>query len=325
MGRHNRLCETWGAPAQDSQTQARCVRSWQDRGMADLNVELADFLRRARAAVDPSRAGLPADGRVRRVPGLRREEVAFLASVSTDYYTRLEQGRRINPSTSVLEAIARALDLDAAARAHFGHLVGVALTGVDPRQATVQRVRPGLHQFLDALDGQPAFVLGRRTDILASNRMARALLADFEQIVPRERNYVRWVLTSDEARELFVDWEVQARAAVESLRLDVGRNPDDPLSTRLVDQLHELSPPFSAWWREHRVHQRTFGTKRLRHPIAGDLTISYESLSLPGDVDQTLFVYTTEAGTTSREAMNLLASWVASSASLTSRPLAETD
>ena len=281
--------------------------------MPDLNRELADFLRRARAAVDPNRAGLPADGRIRRVPGLRREEVALLASVSTDYYTRLEQGRPISPSVGVLEAIAQALDLDSAARAHFGHLVGTPLTGDSSRPAAVQRVRPGLHQFLDALDGQPAFVLGHNTDILASNRMARTLLTDFEQIRPRERNYARWVLTSDEARSLFVDWEVQARAAVESLRLDAGRHPDDPTTARLVAELTELSPAFATWWREHRVFQRTFGTKRLRHPVAGELTISYESLTLPGDPDQTLFVYTTEAGTASRQAMDLLASWAASS------------
>jgi transcriptional regulator with XRE-family HTH domain len=280
----------------------------------DLNHELADFLRRARAAVDPARAGLPADGRVRRVPGLRREEVALLANVSTDYYTRLEQGRRINPSAGVLEAVARALDLDPAARTHFGHLVGTPLTGATARRGAVQTVRPALRQFLDALDGQPAFILGRRTDVLASNRMARALLADFDRLPPPERNYARWVLTSDQARDLFVDWELQARAAVESLRLDVGRDPDDRLTARLVEELADLSPEFAAWWGEHRVYQRTFGTKRLRHPVAGELTIFYETLSLPGDADQTLFVYTTEPGTDSRQAMNLLASWAASDA-----------
>lgn len=277
--------------------------------MADLNRELADFLRRARASVDPARAGLPPDDRVRRVEGLRREEVAFLANVSTDYYTRLEQGRRINPSPGVLEAVARALDLDEAGRTHFGHLVGTPLGGTATRPPSIQRVRPALHQFLDALDGQPAFVLGRRTDVLASNRMARALLTDFEAMRPRDRNYARWILTSDEARSLFVDWEVQARAAVESLRLDSGRDPDDRATTALVDELRGSSPEFARWWPEHRVHQRTFGTKRLQHPVVGPLTIAYESLSLPGDLDQTLFVYTTEAGTASRQALDLLASW----------------
>ena len=238
--------------------------------------------------------------------------MAFLASVSTDYYTRLEQGRRISPSASVLEGIARALDLDAAGRAHLGHLVGTPLTG-QPGPA-VQHVRAGLHQFLDSLGTQPAFVLGRRTDVLASNHMARALLTDFNRMPPRERNYAHWVLTSEEARELFLDWEQQARAAVESLRLESGDDPDDPLTRDLVDELRELSPHFERWWSAHRVHQRTSGTKRLRHPIVGELTISYESLTLPGDPGQTLFVYTTEAGTSSRQALELLASWVASPA-----------
>ncbi|GAA1750698.1 helix-turn-helix transcriptional regulator [Aeromicrobium alkaliterrae] len=278
--------------------------------MPDVNRELADFLRRARAAVDPERAGLPADTRIRRVPGLRREEVALLASVSTDYYTRLEQGRRITPSASVLEGIARALDLDAAGRTHLGHLTGTPLTGISHPPA-VQRVRPGLHQFLDALDAQPAFVLGRRTDVLASNRLARALLTDFNRLPAPERNYARWVLTSDEAREVFVDWEDQARAAVESLRLELGDASGDPATLALVDELRDLSPHFARWWSEHRVYQRTFGTKRLRHAVAGELTISYESFGLPGDPGQTLFVYTAEAGTTSRQAMDLLASWIA--------------
>jgi transcriptional regulator with XRE-family HTH domain len=291
--------------------------------MPDLNQELADFLRRARAAVNPSRAGLPADGRIRRVPGLRREEVALLASVSTDYYTRLEQGRRITPSPGVLTAIAAALDLDEAGRTHLAHLVGAPLATAPRRGGAVQRVRPGLHQFLDALDGQPAFVLGRRTDVLASNRMARALLTDFEQIPHRQRNYARWVLTSDDARELFLDWEVQARAAVESLRLEVGNDPGDETTARLVEELASLSPEFRQWWQEHHVYQRTFGTKRLHHRIAGDLTIAYESLTLPGDPGQTLFVYTTEPGTSSRHAMDLLASWVASAPTQPSRRPAE--
>ena len=274
------------------------------------NRELADFLRRARAAAPADRAGLPADARVRRVPGLRREEVAFLAGVSTDYYTRLEQGRRITPSTGVLDAISRALGLDDAGRAHLTHLVGPG--GSRPRTTpVVQRVRPGVHQLLESLDDQPALVLGRRTDVLATNRMARALFADFDAMLPRERNYARWVLLADGARELFVDWDVQARAAVESLRLDVGRDPEDRSSRALVAELSASSPEFRTWWEEHRVHQRTYGSKRLRHPVVGELTVGYESLLLPGDTDQTLFVYTAERGTASAQALGVLASWVA--------------
>lgn len=279
--------------------------------MATDNRELADFLRRARSRVDPSRAGLPADDRIRRVPGLRREEVALLAGVSTDYYTRLEQGRRITPSAGVLDAIARALGLDAAGREHLGHLIGAA-SGTRRRVPSVQRVRPGLHQFLDALEGTPALILGRRTDVLATNRMARALLSDFDALRPRERNYARWMFLTDQARELFLDWDVQARAAVESLRLDVGHDPGDQIAQDLVAELSRCSPEFGRWWEEHGVYQRTFGSKRLRHPVVGELTVDYETLTMPGDPDQTLFVYTTEAGTASRQAMQLLTSWVLS-------------
>jgi len=276
-----------------------------------VNRELADFLKRARAACDPQRARLPDDGRVRRVKGLRREEVALLAGVSTDYYTRLEQGRPIIPSTQVIEAIGRALDLDRAERIHLRDLF--ALSGSPRRRAHThaQRVRPGLHQLLDALDAQPALILGRRTDVLAANAMACALFTDFPRMPARERNYARWILLSDDARELFADWEEQARNAVASLRLEVGRTPDDPDVRALVEDLRESSDHFRDWWTEHHVHQRTFGAKRLRHPLVGDLTVQYETLTLPGDSDQALYVYTSEPQSPSREALSLLASWTA--------------
>ncbi|RSM78188.1 XRE family transcriptional regulator [Kibdelosporangium aridum] len=287
--------------------------------MAKTNRELADFLRRARSQIDPSRAGLPPDGRVRRVPGLRREEVALLAGVSTDYYARLEQGRRITPSAPVVEAIGRALGLDAAGRAHLEDLFGLTTTSTLRRARDVQRVRPGLYQLLDSLDGEPALVLGRRTDILAANRMAKALFADFDELPPRQRNYARWMFLSQDARSLFVDWQDQARAAVESLRFEVGRDSDDRATTELVAELREHSPEFDQWWEQHRVHQRTHGSKRLRHPIVGDLTVEYETLMLPGDPDTTLYVYTTEAESPSRRAMNLLASWAAAGPGVDSR------
>jgi transcriptional regulator with XRE-family HTH domain len=280
--------------------------------VADTNRELADFLRRARAQVDPSRVGLPPDGRIRRVPGLRREEIARLAGVSTDYYARLEQGRRIVPSTAVVEAIARALGLDTAERAHLEDLIGLTATPTYRRSRGVQRVRPGLHQLLDALDGEPALILGRRTDILAANRMAKALFTDFDQLPAARRNYARWMLLEEDSRSLFVDWQDQARAAVESLRFEVGRDPDDRATAELVAELREHSREFAQWWEQHRVHQRTHGSKRLHHPLVGDLTVEYETLTLPGDPDTTLFIYTTETGSPSRTAMNLLASWTAS-------------
>ncbi|MFE9921891.1 helix-turn-helix transcriptional regulator [Streptomyces sp. NPDC005774] len=277
--------------------------------MAETNRELADFLRRARSQVDPSRAGLPPDGRVRRVPGLRREEVALLAGVSSDYYTRLEQGRRITPSSAVIEAVGRALELDDAGRAHLRDLIGAAGTPARRSPRGVQRVRPGLYQLLDALDGEPALVLGRRTDILAANRMARALFADFDRLPPRGRNYARWMFLDDTARSLFVDWEEQARTVVESLRLEVGRDPDDRATVSLVAGLREHSREFDRWWEQHRVHRRTHGSKRLRHPVAGELTVRYETLTLPGDPDTTLYIYSAEPGSDAKRGLDLLASW----------------
>lgn len=279
--------------------------------MAKTNRELADFLRRARSQVDPSRAGLPPDGRVRRVPGLRREEVALLAGVSTDYYARLEQGRHIIPSAAVVEAIGRALGLDAAGRAHLEDLIGLTSAPARTRSRGAQRVRPGIYQLLDALDGEPALVLGRRTDILATNRMSRALFANFDRMPAKERNYARWMFLDEDARSLFIDWPDMARAAVESLRFEVGRDPDDAATIALVTELRQRSRDFDRWWEQHRVHQRTHGSKRLRHPIVGELTVEYETLTLPGDPDTALYIYTAEPGSASRRALDLLAAWSA--------------
>lgn len=277
-----------------------------------MNRELADFLRRARAEREPSLAGLPYDGRARRVPGLRREEVPVLAGISTDYYTRLEQGRRIVPSPSVLSAVAHALGLDEAGRAHLVHLVGAPTSPRERTAPVVQRVRPGVRQVLDALDGQPALVLGRRTDVLASNALARALFADFEAMRPRERGYARWMLLSPQARVLFEDWPAQARSTVESLRFDAGQHPGDRALADLVQELSAGSEDFRRWWSEHHVLQRSHGSKRLRHPVVGPLTVDYETLTLPGDADQSLFLYTTPAGSPSRQALDLLAIWTRS-------------
>ncbi|KAA0929847.1 helix-turn-helix transcriptional regulator [Streptomyces apricus] len=278
--------------------------------MAAPNRELADFLKRCRAQRDPDQAGLPPDGRVRRVPGLRREEVARLAGVSADYYGRLEQGRPITPSPAVVEAIAHALGLDAAGRAHLDDLIGVTGTRPQTHTPTVQRLRPGLHQLLDSLDAAvPALVLGRRSAVLGANRMARALFADFDALPPAERNYTRWLFLDQDARALFVDWEVQARAAVENLRLDAVRETDRRATQELVAELREHSEEFDRWWRQHRVHRRTHGSKRLLHPMVGELTVQYETLSLPGDSETTMFLYTAEAGSSSAQALDLLASW----------------
>ncbi|WP_030825708.1 helix-turn-helix transcriptional regulator [Streptomyces hygroscopicus] len=277
--------------------------------MPNNNRELGNFLRKARSQMGPEQAGLPPDNRTRRVPGLRREEVARLAGVSTDYYARLEQGRPIAPSPGVVDALCRALGLDEAGRAYLHTLLGVTAAPSRRHSRSAQRLRPGLHQLIDALDGEPVLVLGRRSDVLAANRMAKALFTDFDQMPVRHRNYARWMFLGEEPRSLFIDWEDQARAAVESLRLEIGRDADDQATNGLIAELRGKSTEFDHWWEEHRVHQRTHGSKRLHHALVGELTVEYETLTLPGDPDTSLFVYTAEPGSSSRQALDLLAMW----------------
>lgn len=277
--------------------------------MTDPHRELGEFLRRARARRDQETTGLLPDGRIRRVPGLRREEVALLAGVSTDYYIRLEQGRSVTPSTQVIDALIRALDLDAAGENYLRTLVGTAAAPVSRSRPSVQRVRPGLYRLLDSFSTQPALILGRRTDILASNALARALFADFESMPAKHRNYARWMLLDDDARALFRDWDEQARTAVEALRLDAAMTPDDKGTQQLVGELSVASGEFRQWWSAHRVHQRTHGMKRLHHPLVGELDIHFETFTLPGEPSQTLYIYTTESGSASELSLSLLASW----------------
>ncbi|MEV4290649.1 helix-turn-helix transcriptional regulator [Nonomuraea bangladeshensis] len=276
----------------------------------DRSRELADFLRSRRARITPDRTGLPADGRARRVPGLRRDEVARLAGVSTEYYTRLEQGRAGNPSPEVVEALARALELDLAEREHLTDLLARPA-----RRAPVspQRVRPGLHLMLRTLDHVPAFVVGRRTDILAANRLARTVLTDFEALPVPQRNLARYYLLDPAARERTGDWEQIAAETVAMLRLEAGRYPGDRRLADLVGELTLRCPEFSTWWNDHRVLRRTHGSKRYHHPLVGELHFSYESLQPPGDPDQTLCVYNVEPGSPTEEALRLLADWTAPS------------
>ncbi len=276
--------------------------------MTTAKHELREFLRLRRARLTPETVGLdPGDGH-RRVPGLRREELARLAGVSVDYYVRLEQGRNASVSASVLDAIARALQLDEHERAHLFDLAKPATAAARRRSPRPQRVRPGVRLLLDTLP-TPAFVLGRRLDVLATNRLARALLCDFDALPPAERNHARWIFLDPATRELYVDWETIARENVAMLRLDAGRNPDDQELSALIGELTIKSPEFAGWWARHEVMRRSHGSKRYHHPVVGPLTISYEALPIPDDPDQTLFVYSAEPGTPSAEALALLGSW----------------
>ncbi|PPK92628.1 helix-turn-helix protein [Kineococcus xinjiangensis] len=270
-----------------------------------------DFLRARRAAVSPGDVGLPHAPGARRVPGLRREEVASLAGVSVDYYTRLEQGRALNVSDSVLRAIARALRLDEEEVAHLRDLVGPSAGAPRASGRATQGIRPGVAQLLATMESLPAYVLGWRGEVLAANRLARALFTDFEAMPAPQRNLVRWLCTDPTARELFLDWEDVAADAVAALHRQVGKDACDPLIAALVGELSVVSEEFARWWASQRVFSRTHGVRRLRHPLVGRLDLAVEHLLVPGPLEQALVVHSAEPGSASAEALGLLASWTA--------------
>lgn len=269
----------------------------------DGNEELREFLRSRRARVTPQEAGPVPSGTARRVPGLRREEVARLAGVSVDYYVRLERGRQTNVSEAVLGAIARALLLTGDEREHLFALAKPVRGRSRP--LAPQRVRPALYRILETLADTPALVIGRRTDILAANRPARALHTDFDARPRRERNLARFTFLDDNARTLHADWEAVAHAAVAALHLYAGNHPHDPRLAELVGELSLRDEDFRRWWAAHDVRRRTHGAKHFRHPLVGDLRLDYEALAVTGDPDQILGVYTAEPGSPSAEALRL--------------------
>lgn len=272
--------------------------------------ELADFLKTRRARLAPADVGLKGELARRRVPGLRREELAQLAGVSVDYYTRLEQGRSRSASVDVLDALATALQLDDAERAHL-HQLGRPQPVARRTPSRPQRVHPATLELLDRLDlvHSPAFVLGRRLDVLAHNRLAGALITEFRRLPAPQRNQARFVFLDSHARELYADWRQVAIDTVAMLRHDAGRYPDDPKLSALIGELSIHSEEFRTWWSRHDVQRRTTGTKGYHHPLVGELTVAYQALHPSGDEDQVLIVYTTEPGTASDNALRLLATW----------------
>ncbi|MCG6498540.1 helix-turn-helix domain-containing protein [Kitasatospora sp. A2-31] len=278
----------------------------------DPRTELSEFLRSRRARLRPEDVGLPDYGTRRRVPGLRREELAQLAGVSTAYYIRLEQGHGENVSTAVLDSIARALRLTPAEREHLQRLTK------PPRRrsgraaaARPQQVRPALQQLLDAMEGVPAYVLGRRLDIVAWNRLGNALTGDFSAMPPEQRNMAWHVFLDPAARELYDDWEGKATDVVGILRLEAGRDLDDPRLASLIGELSLKSADFRRLWAAHDIRDKGHGTKDLHHPVVGRLTLRYETLRPAGDPDQVLVTYHAEPGSPSAESLRLLASWAA--------------
>jgi transcriptional regulator with XRE-family HTH domain len=278
------------------------------------NVELREFLRSRRARVTPAAAGLPSRLGTRRVAGLRREEVAQLAGVSVDYYVRLERGRTANVSESVLDAVARALQLNDLERTHLFTLAKPSRAR--RRALPPQHVRPGLRLVVDSITDVPVLVLGRRLDVLAANPLARALYTDFDALPPHFRNMARLIFLHDQVRSMCTDWPTAAQGIVANLRLYAGRYPNDPALAELVGELSLRDPDFRRWWADHDVDQHTYGVRNCRHGLVGDLELGYEAFTPTDDPEQTLWVTTVQAGSVSEERLKVLASWAAQPAAV---------
>ncbi|HZD00773.1 MAG TPA: helix-turn-helix transcriptional regulator [Actinomycetes bacterium] len=281
----------------------------------DRRTEIGDFLTSRRAKITPEQAGLPAYGGHRRVPGLRREEVALLAGVSVDYYTRLERGNAGGVSDSVLDALARALQLDEAEHEHLFDLARAANTSVatprSRRRTGKQQVRPGVRRILDAMTMAPAYVRNGRLDILAANQLGYAVFSPIFAQPGRPANIARFIFLDPVASDFYVDWERLASDTVALLRAEAGRDPYDRALTDLIGELSTRSEAFRTWWAAHNVRLHRTGVKHLHHPEVGDLTLAYESMELTADTGLRLNAYTAEPGSPSQDALNLLASWAA--------------
>lgn len=273
----------------------------------DRAAEISAFLRSRRARLSPPELGLPFDGRVRRVPGLRREEVARAANMSADYYMRIEQGRSGAVSPEIVESIVTALHLDAVERDHLFNLFGSGTAAIHSIRQEPQRVRAGLYDLLAVMDSVPAIILGRRTDVLASNRLARALMTDFEGQLATQRNLARFILLDPRARELYRDWEQVSEQTSAMLHLDVGRFPDDRLLADLIDDLMTGCPEFAQFWAKQEVHEKDQGEIRFNHPVVGQIELHYQTLLVPGEAEQSICTYYGAPGSASEAALKRLA------------------
>ena len=272
---------------------------------------MREFLASRRARISPQQAGVPGYGR-RRVPGLRREEVAQLAGVSTDYYTRLEKGNLASASDSVLHAIAEALRLDEAEKAHLLDLARAARGSArEPRRRPQPQLRPSVLQLLESMTGSAAFVRNGRLDILAANPLGRAVYAPAFENDPARPNLARFCFLDQRSAAFYPDWDDAANTTVALLRTEAGRDPYDRALTDLVGELATRSEDFRTRWAAHNVRLHHTGIKRFHHPVVGQLDLPFNAMPLPADPGLTLTAYTAEPGTPAEEELRLLASWTA--------------
>jgi transcriptional regulator with XRE-family HTH domain len=278
----------------------------------DTRSEIREFLTSRRARITPEEAGLRTYGSgPRRVPGLRREEVASLAGVSITYYTKLERGDASGVSETVLEALARALQLDEAERAHLFDLARAQNATTRPRRRrSPQQLRPGVQRLLDSIT-TPAMVRNGRMDILGANQLGRALYSEMFANPRTPVNSARFTFLDPRATTFFVDWDHAADDSVAVLRGEAGRHPYDRDLSDLVGELSTQSEEFRTRWARHDVRYHDTGKKRFHHPVVGDLELAFEVMTLVADLELTMFAFTAEPGSASDEALNLLASWTA--------------
>jgi transcriptional regulator with XRE-family HTH domain len=279
----------------------------------DSRAQVREFLISRRERISPAQAGLPAyGGGNRRVKGLRREEVALLAGVSIDYYIRMERGNLTGASDAVLDGVASALQLDEAERAHLLDLAR-ASQAASPRQrkARVSGVTGGIQQILDAITDAPAWVRNARHDMLAANRLARALYAPVLADPRRPANNARFVYLDPAAREFFTDWERAADDIAAMLRSEAGSNPHDKQLIELIGELSTQSEEFRTRWAAHNVRFHRTGHKRIHHPVVGTLDLDFEAMEFPAHPGLTLLAYTAAPGTPTADSLRMLASWAA--------------
>jgi transcriptional regulator with XRE-family HTH domain len=279
----------------------------------DNRDQVREFLTSRRERISPAQAGLPAyGGGNRRVKGLRREEVALLAGVSIDYYVRMERGNLSGASEAVLDGVANALQLDEAERAHLFDLARAAQPA-SPRQrrSKTSGVTQGIQQILDAMTDAPAWVRNARHDMLAANRLARALYAPILADPRRPANNARFVYLDPAAHEFFADWDSAADDIAGMLRSEAGSNPRDKQLVELIGELSTRSEEFRRRWAAHNVRFHRTGRKRLHHPVVGTLDLDYEAMEFPAHPGLTLLAYTAPAGTPTADSLRMLASWAA--------------
>jgi len=279
----------------------------------DSRNDIREFLATRRARITPQQAGLATYGGRRRVPGLRREEVALLAGVSVDYYNRLERGNLGGVSDSVLDAIARALQLDEAEHAHLCDLARAANTTSRTRRprASQQQIRPGVQRILDGLTQMPAIVHNERLDILSANMLGYALFSPMYVESARPANHARFIFLDPRATAFYPDWDLAVDSTVDLLRTEAGRNPFDRNLSDLIGELSTRSETFGKRWAAHNVRLLRTGRKRYHHPVVGELSLDYETMKFPADTGLTLTAYSAQPGTPSHDGLNLLASWAA--------------